>query len=108
MKINPELHPVMNNTKWEELRLSMYESDNSIKWRVKNIDGDISNWDAEWFYHFKLGGYETIEWLEIQVDDENVKTEVINKLKRIHVPGEIKGNSIFVYGYARDKFLNYI
>ncbi|MFN4213762.1 hypothetical protein [Exiguobacterium sp.] len=25
--------------------------------------GYVSFWDAEWYYHFKLGDYKYIEWL---------------------------------------------
>lgn len=104
-----EYNSLMNNTKWEEIRLAMYNYPVKTLWRVKNIDnGYLSNWDGEWFCHFKLGGYNTIEWLEIKVDNVAIKNEVINILRKIHVPGEIFENSIKVYGYKKDGFIDYI
>ena len=91
---------LMNNTKWEEIRLAMYDYPITVQWRVKNIDSwYISNWDEEWFCHFRLGGYHTIEWLEIKVDNEEIKNDVINILRKIHVPGEVLEDSIKVYEY---------
>lgn len=108
MPIN-EYNSLMNNTKWEEIRLAMYEYPATTKWRLKNIDnGYLSNWDSEWFYHFRLEGYNTIEWLEIEVDNEEMKNAVINVLRKIHVPGEILENSIKIYGYKKDEFIDYI
>ncbi|GAA0076942.1 hypothetical protein UT300005_13200 [Clostridium sp. CTA-5] len=104
-----EFNSLMNNTKWKEIRLAMYQYHETIMWRVKNIDnGYLSNWDGEWFYHFKLMGYDTIEWLEIKVDNEEMKNKIVNILRKIHVPGEILNNSIKVYGYKKDEFINYI
>jgi len=53
------MHPVMNNTKWEELRAAMLELGMpSPKWRTRIIGSGVeSGWDSEWFYHFKEGGY---------------------------------------------------
>jgi hypothetical protein len=99
--------PLMNDTKWEEIRLAMYDYDGVIHWRIKNVDnGYISQWDGEWFYHFRIGGYTCIEWLEIRLTDDNA-SYVIAKLKDIHVPGEIDGNVVRVYGY-KDGFVDYI
>lgn len=100
---------LMNNTKWEEIRLAMYNYPRTAKWRVKSIDSTyISNWDGDWFYHFKLGGYESIEWLEIESNNDELKNDIINILRKIHVPGEILNNSIKVYGYNKGEFIYYI
>lgn len=108
MPIN-EYNSLMNNTKWEEIRLAMYEYPATTKWRLKNIDnGYLINWDSEWFYHFRSGGYNNIEWLEIKVDDEEMKIAVTNILRKIHVAGEILKNSIKIYGYKKDEFIDYI
>jgi len=47
---------VMNNTKWDELRLAMYHMELSPKWITLSLNGHESNPDREWFYHFKDGG----------------------------------------------------
>lgn len=73
----------MNNTKWEEIRVTMHKYPAATLWRVKNIDNNyLSNRDGDWFYHFKLGEYNTIEWLEIKVDNEEMKNEVVSILRK--------------------------
>ena len=103
-----EYHSLMNNTKWEEIRLAMYEYPISVQWRVKNIDnGYISNWDGDWFYHFRLDGYDTIEWLEIKVNNDEIKNDIVRILRKIHVPGEVFKDHIKIYGYKKDGFIDY-
>ena len=58
--------------------------------------------------HFEEGGFDTIEWLEINVDNEIMKQDVITLLKGIHVPGEIFENMIKVYGYKKDGLIEYL
>nr|CAP48563.1 putative integron gene cassette protein [uncultured bacterium] len=102
---------LMNDTKWDELRIAMYEYPQTLMWRTKDIEnGYISEWDAEWYYHFRpsLNSYKTIEWVEILIDDEQTKQEIIKILKKIHVPGEVEETIIRVYGYAKDKYVDYI
>lgn len=100
---------LMNNTKWEEIRFSMYNYESLTFWRTKIIDcNHTSDWDADWFYHFNIGGYDTIEWLEIKVDNDIVKNKVIRILQKIHVPGDILIDSIKVYGYKKNEFIDYI
>jgi hypothetical protein len=53
-----ELHPVMNNTKWRELRAAMDAIEVATTYRVMNINGYYSEADTEWFYHFEAGGYD--------------------------------------------------
>lgn len=104
-----EYNSLMNNTKWEEIRVAMHDYPLATLWRVKNIDnGYLSNWDADWFYHFRLDEYDTIEWLEIKIDNSEMKNEVVNILRKIHVPGEVLKSSIKVYGYKKDGFIDYI
>lgn len=101
----------MNNTKWDELRLGMYNlKPLSPKWRTRDIEnGYISPWDGEWFYHFRTGGYKTIEWVEIQILSEEQDEAVLNILKQINVPGERTENGFKVYGYQpENKTINYI
>src|SRR5205085_1690307 len=96
------MNPVMNNTKWEKLRSAMYALGAlSPKWRVRNMSsGHVSEWDGEWFYHFKCGGYQDIEWAEIKVTAEAQKGQVLEELKRIHVPGHETENGFRIYGYV--------
>lgn len=72
-------HGLINNTKWEEIRLEMDNYPLTIQWRTKDIENSyISDWHAEWFYHFKLDRYDTIEWLEIKTENEKIKNDIIN------------------------------
>lgn len=97
------MHPILNNTKWEELRVAMYNL-GAIhpKWRTKDVkSGYICPWDGEWFYHFRAGGYDSIEWVEIRVDSPEQDKAVETALKSIHVPGERTETGFKVYGYQR-------
>jgi hypothetical protein len=48
-----DIHGVMNNTKWDELRLAMYAIKPTPRYRCMMINGHYSREDAEWFYHFR-------------------------------------------------------
>ena len=95
--------PVMNNTKWDQLRLGMYNlGDLRPRWRTKDISGYVCPWDGEWFYHFREGGYSTIEWVEIQVKSAEQEAAVLNLLRTIHLPGHRFDQGFRIYGYVRD------
>lgn len=93
---------LMNNTKWEEIRIGMYElGDLSPKWSTKDVENHhICEWDGEWFYHFRSGGYECIEWLEISTTSPEQAAAVGAVLQQIRVPGEQTGGVFRVFGYA--------
>ncbi|WP_286133961.1 hypothetical protein [Bacillus sp. AFS053548] len=39
---------VMNDTKWDEIRLAIYDYSNNRQWRTKDIEnGFICPWDGE-------------------------------------------------------------
>ncbi len=104
-------HPLMNNTKWEELRVAMYElSDLSPRWRTKDVQsGYICPWDGEWFYHFSLGDYKSIHWLEIEVISEAQRHAVQCALTKIRVPAARTEIGFKVYGYAEGgDFVQYL
>jgi hypothetical protein len=42
-----------------------------------------------------------IEWLKIDLTAENRET-VMDILRKIHVPGEVFDNCVYVYGYRMD------
>jgi hypothetical protein len=95
---------VMNNTKWEELRIEMYELKQLCPlWRTRDVKtGYVSDWHSGWYYHFNEGGYETIEWVELQIENSEQYTAVEEQLKSIHVPGhEIEGG-FRVYGFVKE------
>jgi len=94
--------PVMNGTKWNELRLAMYElGSQSPKWRTKDLENSyVSDWDGDWFYHLSIGGYETIEWLDIRVENPTQRDVVHRELAKIHVPGEASAYGYRVFGHV--------
>ena len=96
------MQPLMNDTKWDELRLAMYDLNaQRPRWRTKDLEsGYICRWDGEWFYHFSEGGYATIEWLEIEITSPAQEQLVRDALRVIHVPGERTDIGFRVYGYA--------
>jgi hypothetical protein len=93
---------LMNNTKWEEVRLAMYGLGAlAPAWRICNVEtGYISPWDREWFYHFSAGGYDVVEWLEVRVTSREQDAAVLAALASIHVPGERIDGGFRVYGYV--------
>jgi hypothetical protein len=97
------LMPLMNYTKWDELRLAMYGlGDLRPLWRTKDVSGYVSRWDGEWFYHFRDGDYVSIEWAEVQVSSAEQDAAVVELLRRIHVPGHRTEDGFRIYGYAPD------
>lgn len=94
------MNSLMNNTKWGEIRVEMLNFPFNIFWRTKDLNGFISQWDSDWYYHFKEDGYKTIEWLELKTRSD-IQMEVLKVLKQIHVPGEIHKESIIIFGYKQ-------
>jgi hypothetical protein len=98
------MHPVMNYTKWDEIRLAMYGlGELKPRWRTRCIDnGYESEWDRDWFYHFRIPNdrYRSIEWLEIAVDSDEQRIAVLESLTNIHVPGEATACGFKIFGYV--------
>jgi hypothetical protein len=94
--------PLMSDTKWDELRLAMYElGPLSPKWRTLDVEnGYLSNWDGEWFYHFRSGGYKFIKWVEIAIESREQKHAVLIQLVKVHVPGTTTESGFRVLGYG--------
>jgi hypothetical protein len=104
------MNPVMNDTKWDELRRAMYGlGELSPAWRTQDVSGYLSPWDGEWYYHFREGGYASIEWVEIRVTSPAQHAAVLASLREVHVPGEVVDQVFRVYGYAAvGMAMNYI
>ena len=98
------MHPVMNDTKWEEIRLAMYGlGELAPRWRTLDLEnGHVSEWDGEWFHHFRIGGYRFMESLEIAVVSQPQREAVLSALVRIRVPGEQTEYGFKVFGYVAD------
>lgn len=93
---------LINNTQWEKIRLAIYELGQPFpSWRVRDVNsGYISEWDNEWFHHFRQGGYQYIEWVEISAHSEAQIKAIGEALYRTHVPAEKIGAVFRVYGYV--------
>jgi hypothetical protein len=104
-----EIHGVMNNTKWEELRLAMYAIGPGTRYRCMMMNGNYSRTDSEWFYHFRDGGYDDIRYVDIFANDQLHREQIRGALKKIHLPGEETHDGFRVYGYALpDQALDYL
>lgn len=92
----------MNDTKWDELRVAMHGiGDHRPRWRTKDVNGYVGQWDGEWFYHFRQCGYATIEWADIQITSIDQDAAVLEILQRIHLPGHRIEEGFRVYGYIQ-------
>ncbi len=95
------LHPTMNNTKWDELRLGMYALSPRPSWSTLSTNGYHSRLDYDWFYHFRDGGYASILHVDIRVETPAQRELVRAALKKIHVPGEETPDGFRVFGYLQ-------
>ncbi|MFD2265622.1 DUF6678 family protein [Lacibacterium aquatile] len=93
------LTPVMNKTKWDELRLAMYDIEPTPGWSTLSDNGYQSTVDGEWYYHFRIGLYVDIIHVDILVDTLDQRNKVRQALKTIHVPGEETDTGFRVFGY---------
>ena len=104
-----ELHPVMNNTKWDELRLAMYRLDAHTPFQARDVNGYYSPPDGEWFYHFRAGGYESILYVDIIAQDTEHREMIRAALRRIRLPGKETDSGFRVFGYTeRGQAVDYI
>ena len=96
------MQELMNDTKWDEMRQAMHNlGDLCPKWRTRDVEtGYVCPWDSDWYYHLSMGGYSSIEWLEIKIDTPEQNAIVLEILRRIHVPGHRVETGFRVYGYA--------
>lgn len=101
----------MNDTKWTEIFKAFYygiecSDDKSfanlqIQWTTKSTNGFIYS-DSTWT-HFgcSMESNKEIEWLKIELTQQN-REIVLDILRKIHVPGEVLDDAVFVYGYRTD------
>lgn len=95
------LSPLMNNTKWNELRLAMYAIEPAPRWSTLSQNGYRSPPDREWYYHFRDRGYEDILYVDIFADDLAHRERIRLAIKQLHLPGEETGDGFRIYGYAQ-------
>jgi len=91
----------MNDTKWNEVRRAMCNlAELTPRWRTRDLSGHLCAWEAEWFYHFRDGGYASIEWLDLEITSPEQDAAVLQSLRQIHVPGRRTGDGYRIHGYV--------
>lgn len=94
------LNPLMNNTKWDELRLAMYGLEPPPRWSTCSLTGYTSPPQREWYYHFRDGGYDDIVYVDIFADTAVHMDGIAVVLREIHVPADEIEGGYRVYGYS--------
>lgn len=100
-----------NDTKWNELISYMRSLDGwRPSYRSKWVNGHISDWDFEWFYHLPFP-FVGVEWFDIGLHEHVHRGRLINptivdhspeilaKLKDIGFAFEARGDSVRIWGY---------
>ena len=103
-----ELVGLANNTKWMELQEFMSALGlRAPYWRTLATNGyryPSEGWDGDWAYHFRMGGYQHIEWCEMiprESGDAISASDVEAACRQIGFETEIHSNAIRVIGYRR-------
>lgn len=62
------LSGLANNTKWNELITAVRANEEwRPYYRTKSVNGYISGWDSEWFYHLPFP-FMCVEWFDISIE----------------------------------------
>ncbi len=101
----------MNATKWTEIFKAFYygveisedaiRSGLKVRWSTKSTDGHIYSDSTGTHFGCSMESSRDIEWMKIELTPEN-RDIVLGILRVIHVPGEVFGDAVFVYGYRTD------
>ena len=98
-----DLVSVTNQTKWREVRDAMYGlgPDHPLFQRKELGERDPWEWDGEWYYHFRLPDYRSMEWVDIRAESPRQRELIRERLRPIHVPGEETETGFRVYGWVK-------
>ena len=102
---------VANNAKWNELISFFREKEDwRPSYRYKWVDGHISGWDVEWWYHLPFP-FVGVEWFDIGlhqavhvgrlIDDKKIDHSgwILPKLKEIGFEYEVIKDCVRIWGY---------
>jgi hypothetical protein len=94
---------IMNDTKWEELRVAMHGLGRlHPQFQIKDLNSNNpTHWDGEWFYHFRLLPYSVIEWCELRVRNEEQHRAVLQCIRAIHLPGHKTPDGFRILGWVK-------
>jgi hypothetical protein len=93
---------VCNDTKWNELREAMIQLPAALRprWQSTTLDGYVSDYDGEWFYHFALGGFKDILHVDIKSLTEAGDVAVNKAISQIGLmTTKPEGLVVRVHGY---------
>jgi hypothetical protein len=94
-----------NTTKWNEL-ISAVRAKNIVKpsYRAKTVEGHISGWDVEWFYHLPFP-FVGVEWFDISLSTDvngGLESEkwIERLVKSIGFEFEVGVDVLRIWGYG--------
>lgn len=101
-----------NDTRWNEL-ISHFRGLQGWRpsYRSKSVNGFVSGWDVEWFYHLPFP-FEAVEWFDIGLFEEGPfvgmllprvpidhSSEILHVLEQIGFDFEQRGDVVRIWGY---------
>jgi hypothetical protein len=105
-----------NDTKWNELIAFARALEGwRPSYRTKWIEGHISGWDVEWFYHLPIP-FIGVEWLDISLIEQvhrgrlvapeaiDHSAEILAVIKKIGFESEVRGDIVRIWGYLPKAF----
>ncbi len=95
-----EMASVANNTKWQELRTAMLQLESPPAFRMMDLNGHYTPADKEWFYHFSDGGYRTMQWVDLIIDNVHQGHLVRMALQDIGLAGHATDDGFRAFGYV--------
>lgn len=100
--MSKNLGGLANNTKWNDLITAVRSRDDwRPSYRIKSVDGHISRWETEWFYHLPFP-FLGVEWFDISLESPpGIDTQwVLILVERIGFEHEVKNSILRIWGYA--------
>jgi len=99
------MYSVCNNTKWSELREAMLgiPEEQRPKRRSVVLDGFESDYDGEWYYHFRDGGYDELRHIDVKSPNDVIDAAVLLAIRKLHLAASRVGPNIWrIFGYVAD------
>lgn len=100
-----EIYPVLNDTKWAELRSEMLAAppEQAPQFRARSVFAPshfCTAWDGEFYHHMQPVA--DIEWLELRASSSEW---LRNTLHKHNIPYSIENGVVRVWGYTRPGLL---
>ncbi|RYF83625.1 MAG: hypothetical protein EOO29_02715 [Comamonadaceae bacterium] len=96
-----ELHPVLNHTKWAELRTEMLAApaEQRPQFRARSVFAPpdfCTDWDGEFYYHAQPVA--DLEWMELRATSSDWLRD---ELRRHSIRYSLEAGAVRVWGYTR-------